>query len=249
MNCPHCQRPLPPCATFCSGCGYQLAPMVPAYPVVDPYAQQYQQYQQQKNALRQNEIGQLENLIRYFSGKQTEYDAYDDACKKLLHYAKGASNALIVWGGILLGIGLIALISFLDSGDLDDGLPVALLMFMLPGMGMVVGGILNKVSSNNKHKQFQQTYQYLSQDLYAHYLGYPNCPVGPEYSNPAILHKLMQILRSGRCDTIQEAINCMIADANHAAITRYCQQIQKETAAINANTRVGTIFAAGRFYR
>ena len=243
MNCPHCQNPVPVGAAFCSRCGNRVTLPQPA---ADPYAQQYQQ---QKASLRQSEMNVLGELIQYFSPKQSEFDAYDDTCKKLLYYARGAKNALLVWGCIAFSIGLLGtIISLSEHASTDDLIGFGILL-MLPGVLMAVGGILMKVNNRSKYRRYAECYAQLSQSLYHHYLGYSNCPVGPEYANPRVLHVLLRILRSGRCDTIKEAINCMVADGNYAAIARYCQQIQQETASINANTRVLAVFAASRFFK
>lgn len=242
MNCPHCQRELPPDTKFCPACGGRVQfepPTLPSY--ADPY--------QQRAEVRQREMNSLGDLIRYFSPKQPEYDAYDDSCKKIIHFARGARSALLVWGCIILSLGLFVFLANIEDADLMDDLVGISVVFLLPGIAMLVGGILLKVNNRKKYDNCMQTYRFLSQSLYKHYYGYPNCPVGPEYTNPRILSILMRNVSSGRCDTIQQSINCMIADANYVIINRYCEQIRQQTASVNAGTGVTTIFAAPEFFR
>lgn len=247
MNCPHCQKELVPGTAFCSNCGRQVAPQAaPVYP--DPYTQQYQQYQQQRGEVRRRELNELGRLHQYFSRKQGVYDAYDQTCGGILHYARGTSNALLIWGCILFSLFMIVYIGFL-TGEFDSDLDTLGIVLGIPGFLMLAGGIIMKVVNRSKYNKCREMYELYSVELYQYYLGCPNCPIGPEYTNPQILAKLMNIINSGRCDTISDSINCMIADSNYATITKYCQDILENTAQINANTRVATIFAPTRLFR
>lgn len=246
MNCPHCKQPLSDGMAFCPGCGNQVSQ--PAYTMVDPYAQQ-QVYLQQKAAARQSEIQILDHTLRHFSMKQTQYDAYDEACRKLIHYGKGARSALIIWGCIVLTFGLIMLISMISDGSVDDGGVAIAVLSIFPGLGMLIGGILMKLNNSKQLAQCQQEYAAYSQELFYHYMLYPNCCVGPEYSNPRVLQILLRNLNSGRCDSIKESINCMIDASGRRDIDRYCQQLSQQTAIVNGSTGVGAIFIPARLFR
>ena len=279
MYCPHCQMLLEHNATFCPGCGRRVdappsfipdlsaspedmpqnphqprnvnqvptaypnvtqsvvvQPVItnPGYPAQDPYIQY-----QQRSAMRQIEISVLSEIIRHFSAQQGSYDAYDSNAKNLVYYAKGATDALLVWGIIVTVLGIIFSNIAVGFG----------MVFWIPGCMMIFGGILMKVSSRNKLNKCRNTHKQLTQELYQHYLKYTNCPVGPEYTNPKILQVLMNILQSGRCDSIKEAINCMLSGGNQKVITRYYQQMQKQVTSLNAELGICVIFAAGHLYR
>lgn len=240
MNCPRCQQPLSSGMAFCPGCGSRVSQEV--FSMVDSYAQQ-------KAAARQGEIKILENLLRHFSLKQTQYDAYDEACRKLIYYGRGARSALIIWGCIILTFGLILLTPMIIDGSAENGGVAVGVLCLVPGMAMLVGGILMKLNNSKRLAQCQQEYAAYSQELFYHYMLCPHCSVGPEYSNPRVLQILMRNLNSGRCDSIKESINCMVEASNRRNIERYCQQLNQQIAAINANTGVGAIFIPARFYR
>ncbi|MBQ3230787.1 MAG: zinc ribbon domain-containing protein [Clostridia bacterium] len=263
MFCPYCGNNVPDGAAFCSSCGNNLsANQAPAQTVVNDYQyqqqqmqQQYmmqqqmqmQQFQMQKNAVRQSEISALDQALRYFSQKRDVFEEYDNVCNLVNHYARGAKSALIVWGAIITSFGFLASLSAIENGF--STFVVFLLLMIVPGLAMITGGILMKINNRKKFNYYQDRYAVLSQELYNFYMSYPECPVGPEYANPDILALIMETLQSGRADTIKEAINLLIQDANDAEYVEYLNAIQENTAAINSQTRVAAIFAAASFFR
>ena len=250
MFCPNCGQTIAEGARFCANCGNNLSAnqvnLVTDYQAVSTM----QQYQLQKSAARQSELRVLDSLIMHFSQKQEQYDNYDTACEAVCHYSRGAKKGLIVWGAILATFGFILLLATAESAV------VGLLLFLLPGLFMVFGGIMMQVANRKNHRQALNIWQQLSDELCAHYAAYPNCPVGPEYSNPQILHTLRSTLQSGRADTIKECLNLMIADANQRAIENYLEDIQHNVEQIQrsaqqsarANT-ASAIFLAASFFR
>ncbi len=197
MFCSVCGQKVPDHSTFCSLCGASVAPTT--YP--NAQAQLQAQYQVQKNAIRQSEIQELNSVIQYFARFRGLFDEFTSVSSQVEHYGRGAKAALIVWGAIILTFGLLI---FGGSGELAAGM-----VFLLPGSAMIVGGILMKVNNRKKYAYYTQRQQELAGQMMDAYDQYPNCPVGPEYCFPAILDLLMDILQSGRADTIKEAINLL----------------------------------------
>lgn len=234
MFCSKCGASLPDGSAFCSACGTNLAAV--AAPV---QVQVMPDYQSQKNAVRQSEINELARTIEYFSHKSDEFEYYDACCTLVNYYAGGAKSSLLVWGCINFTLGLFMLLASAGAASL---------VFLLPGAAMIVGGILMKVNNRKQYNYYQQEYAQISQELYDYYVAFPNCPVGPEYVNPDILELIMGVLQSGRADTIKESINLLIAEANQSEINEYLAEIEQNTAAINAQTRVAAIFAAASFF-
>lgn len=242
MFCPYCGSQTADGASFCVACGKNIAsvaPTQPAQPAVD--------FQANKNAVRQSEINALSKAIRYFSEKQSEFEEYDLVCDLVNDFSRGAKSSLLVWGCIITTFGLFSLLA-VAAEDPSILLPVFLIL-ALPGMLMIAGGILMKVNSKRKYRYFQSEYARLSQELYEHYINYPDCPVGPEYANPEILTILLDIIQSGRADTIKESINLAISDSEQREMNDYLNMIEQNTAAINAQTRVAAFFAAANFFK
>ncbi len=232
MFCPHCGQQVADGAAFCTACGKSVA-STPA-PMID--------FQAQKNAIRQSEIGSLTQALQHFNQKRDEFTEYDYVCELVNHYAKGAKGSLLVWGIIIATAGILMLMA-------PDAFLGALIGFVIPGSAMIFGGIMMKVKNRKNYQYFQNEYARLSQELYDHYVSYPNCPVGPEYANPEILEIILGVLQSGRADTIKEAINLLINDAERSEMSEYLDMIEQNTAAINAQTRVAAVFAAANFFK
>lgn len=235
MFCPHCGQQVADGAAFCTACGKGLTAAPAPSPAID--------FQAQKNAIRQSEISALTKALQYFSQKRDEFTEYDYVCELVNHYARGAKSSLLVWGIIITAFGLLAMMAG------EEAFLGSLLGFVLPGSLMIFGGIMMKVKNRKNYKYFQSEYARLSQELYDHYVNYPNCPVGPEYANPEILEIILGVLQSGRADTIKESINLLINDSERAEMSEYLDMIEQNTAAINAQTRVAAVFAAANFFK
>lgn len=233
MFCPSCGQQIADGSAFCSVCGKSTTNVAPA-PVID--------YQAQKQAVRQSEIKALSQALDHFNQKREEFTEYDCVCELVNHYAQGAKGALLVWGIIIATAGILMLM-------VPEAFLGALIAFVVPGGAMIFGGIMMKVKNRKNYAYFQQEYARLSEELYNHYVSYPNCPVGPEYANPEILEIILGVLQSGRADTIKEAINLLIDDAERSEMSEYLEMIEQNTAAINAQTRVAAVFAAANFFK
>lgn len=248
MYCPNCGYSLADTTKFCPNCGESIAAAPAPVPEAPLRPDPMLQYQMQKNAVRQSEQQELDRLIHHFSQKETQYENYDLATEAVNHYSRGARKGLIVWGAILAAFGFIFLLAQFDS-DASDLATVGLFVFLLPGLFMIFGGIMMQVANKKNYRRAVDIWDQLSMELYNHYTAYPNCPVGPEYSNPQILRALRSTLQSGRADTIKECLNLMVADANQRAMEDYLEQIQRNAAqSARANTATA-IFMAASFFR
>lgn len=234
MFCPHYGQQIADGSAFCSVCGKSTTNVTPA-PVMD--------FQAQKNAVRQSEISALSQALQHFNQKRDEFTEYDYVCELVNHYSQGAKSSLLVWGILIATAGLLCCMAD------EEALLGSLIGFVVPGAAMIFGGIMMKVKNRKNYAYFQQEYARLSEELYNHYVSYSNCPVGPEYANPEILEIILGVLQSGRADTIKEAINLLIDDAERNEMSEYLDMIEQNTAAINAQTRVAAVFAAANFFK
>lgn len=245
MFCPYCGTKMVDNASFCINCGKQIVssfestePMKYTANIVEA---QVQQYQAQKNAIRKSELNTLTTAYSHFSKKANQFKEYDSVCDRLNYYARGSSNALLIWGSIITTFAwLLAVVAII--GDARDSWIV--LLPLSAGVLMIIGGILTKVFWRRKQACVIERYAQLSKELYNHYIMCPNCPVGPEYANPEILRQFLTVLQSGRADTVKESINIVIEGKNKAKVQEYLAAIEQNTSQI----KVATFFAAARFF-
>lgn len=230
MYCVNCGAEILENATFCSACGTRIA----------QNQTQTENFQSQKDIIHKNEIFKLKMAINYFSQKYNQYKAYDKACAMLNEYSRPASKALIIWGCIILTIGLMLCIATLSVQSV--------VLVLIPGIAMLIGGIFMQVNNRRKYRSAKYEYTCLSRELYKHYASYTNCPVGAEFTNPETLQKILSVLISGRADTIKESINILLSDVDRAQINKYIKSIQKNTMEMNRNTAVSAFFIAARFF-
>jgi uncharacterized Zn finger protein (UPF0148 family) len=249
MYCPNCGTALTDDAIFCIKCGKRV-PDDSAQSVPAPTEQPAQTYHEQKYEVRKNELSTLNNLIEYFSQKQASYDRYDEACAMLNRLSRGASNALLIWGGIVLGIFIITILCvFSDPTDLFTEIFVSVVFLLLPGGAMLTGGILKKTRHRHLYYQYQYQYIELSQGLHQHFFDYPDCPIPPECTNPRILAKLQQIIVSGRSDTIKQGLNNLFASSNHRGLAQYQEILKRNTADCNWRKGLKFIFLPPRYFK
>lgn len=233
MFCNNCGSQVPDGASFCNNCGASIAGAAQA---------QMQQFQNQKNAVRQSEIASLEDAIAYFGQKRDLYNEYDLVSELVIDFARGAKKSLLVWGIIISALGVLMLLAGPEAF-------AGALLFIFPGAAMIVGGILMQVNNKKKYAYFSSEYTRISAELTDYYNAYPNCPVGAEYSNPEILESILGVLRSGRADTIKESINLLISDAERSEMQATMQAIEAYTAKTSASASTAAFFAAANFFK
>ena len=239
MFCPNCGQQVADGAVFCTNCGTNLNGQMPVQ-------QAQPDYVQQNYSVRENELGLLSEIWRYFSQLTAKYREYDATCKQVNYYAQGASVALLVWGCILASICLLFAIIFSTDYYTQDAVPVFLLLFLFPGSLMILGGILMQVNNRKKLSRYRAQYAQILQEIYSFYAAYSGCPVGLEYTNPDALAYLLKQMQSGRAYTIRDAINLTVSQKANQ-INQYTERIQRNTREINQQGNFPVILPANMF--
>lgn len=248
MFCSRCGRENFDGSAFCSACGAELKGgmgNMNSAPALDYNAQmmQAQQYQMQKNMIRQGEMELLARVYEHFNIKRGTFQEYDRVGAQLSRYLRGAKSGLLVWGIIVT-----TLSSWLTLACIQSEAVVVPLIFLFIGAGMLTGGIMMKVNNRKQCRRYEAEYIRLSEELNEHYMAYPQCPVGAEYSNPEIIEVIMGVIDSGRADSIKEAINVMINEVNQAEMRAYLQNIESYARSTSASATTGAVFAAASFF-
>ncbi len=248
MFCSNCGTKLLDNALFCTNCGKKVAEMPivqyvqqPAPVIMMPSVIQ----QAETETLRKLELSILDKVFQFFSKKHLQYDAYDDVCEKINKFSRGSSNALIIWGSIFSSLLFIFVVI---SAITNEWASSELYILTAPGVFMLIGGILLKINSGSKLRYYLEGYTNLSQELYNYYCEYEDCPVVAEYTNPRILYSLSTLIKTGRANTVNEAINVLNSKTNPAVVNRHITELKNNTFEINAKTRVPVIFAPSKFF-
>lgn len=274
MFCTNCGQQVADGATFCTACGCKLGAYVEQEPIpqapvqqepvqqipvqqipvqqipvqqVPVQTQQPADFQDQKNAIRDSEMNALSAAWNYFSQLKYKFQEYDRVCKQVMHFARGARSALLIWGCIATGIGLFFTLVFATDPDVQELILPFLCFFGIPGLLMIAGGILMKVNNRKKFAKYQKQYVQLAQELYYYYAAYPNCPIGMEYSNPDAIVYLMKMIQSGRAYTIRDSINLLLGERANR-INRYTERLLQSTRNVNAQGNI-PIFLPGELFR
>lgn len=224
-------------------------------------------------SIRRNELSEMDKLINYFSIKQNVYDEYDLVSDMICRLAGGTSKAPLVWGIIVMAIGLLfsciclGLVISLGIDYFDFASFVADFFFVLlfMGGGSALIGLFLSLKKKRKKQLIDYTDRYyrLSDELYKYYCGYEECPIGPEYTNPKNLLVVKRTIISGRANTITDALNVLVEDAfradmkNIALLTaqyaqqsaQYAQQSAENTNSIRKTSVVSAVFAVANYFR
>lgn len=192
-------------------------------------------------------ILELERTLAHSEEKKAEYEQFDKLTVEKANLDVPDGCSLFLGGVILWFIVFMILISTNISSVLpaEPMIIVSTVVFVIILPIWSYGAVHANV--NNKSAEIDKQLSELRTSLEQHFSAYKNPPVGFEYSHPAILIELIHIMKSGRADTIKEAINCLIEDIHRQEMLN----VQKETAknaedAANA-ARATAMFSAVAF--
>lgn len=180
-------------------------------------------------------LNELNESFNYFSKVKSSYETY------IGNYAKLASlkqPSLFLWmiTGVASGGLLFILFSLLTNIE-EFLLLIVFICFMTFSIML-----LRWLSHLKKIRVLKKGMSESEKIIKSHYSGKENCILAIEYTNPEVILTLENLLRSGRADTLKEAINTMIDDYRHNQILANQSNLIK---AQNLNT--ATLTAIGFF--
>ena len=241
MFCPQCGSQLTANAAFCPNCGNALntnqtpsntqpapvqaavqAPVVPAAPVTPVAAPVYQV------PMRETEIRLLQGTVDYFAQKIDLYREYDRVSDQVKEDADAPGAGYIVWSVILSLFSLVLIGTAFSAPRPDDTVTTIAgigAVIMLLAIGLIVIRAVKGTKKSNAYDQSVSRYWNIYNELYAHYKGFPNCPVSMEYTHPEILAVVLRNLQTGRNDNIQGALLRAIDDADDDDIEDYMDDL------------------------
>lgn len=267
--CSKCGSQVENDAVFCYQCGskiYNPSQVKSEDTVISPANTLNSQMPMQQNT-RAESIAELDRMISYFDKKQDEYDEYDKYSEKVTYYSNprtrvsvdvGRGTGFKVTGIVIFAISLTFLmvscgLSGIGSSSWDFLFILFILLIAVGGFLIMVGEGKNKSfvdaqkqTKQNLLKEFQKKRNSVAESLTDYYQGYENCKVSSLYSNPKILSIIKGILISGRADTLKEAINLMIQDANYTE-KELQAAMTSQSASAAGSTKAATFFSVSQF--
>ena len=176
------------------------------------------------------------------------FNNYFRACEAVNYYSRGAKSALLVWGIIVTALGMLfTLIGAIDSTYPEEILPF-LIIFLLPGMAMLAGGITMKAVSRKKFANAKEEYVRLARELNALYYNCPACPLRPEFVDPDTLAKLRFMLQSGRAHSLSEAVYLLSDGYPQSRLNNYINTLADHTKDVNQQNSISCIFVPASLF-
>lgn len=200
--------------------GYGYPPQAVAYQNIN-YAEE-----------REKNLNEITRMINHFSPKVDIYQDYENCKTDIVRYSR-SSVAPLVWGIIVVLFGLIPAFGAITANYKDTIIQNAIIagVLILIGAGLITLFILKKVYNKKKVDALYEKLGELSTELNLLYNGFSNCVLPAEYTDPRILFKIQSLIVSGRCITIGNALNAMLAVRNtYMRINAAKTQFLKDTA-------------------
>lgn len=229
MFCSNCGKQVSDTSAFCIFCGNQIQ-------AKGQYNTEIYKSNLSRNNIRNEEVKELKRMINYFSLKQNNiYQALEECSFRLKRLDEQKSRALLVFGIIFtasFGVFLLSVLSHFEKTK-DVGITLFLLVFFFlftaaPGILMISGYKKYSRAFEAKREVVLKEYHNIANEFKNQYLAYQNCPIGIEYCTPEFLTCLLEIILSGRADTIKEALNLVIDDSKYQELTKRLKAIEKD---------------------
>lgn len=245
--CSNCGKRLTENERFCSRCGTMVENQTKGL------QERQQVFASEKNADRKRALDELQRAYSWFSKKAESYDKYDRLTSRLSKMNKVGKIPMLVWGCILSALGMMLML-FVIEYRLSGFLFFSITM-LLAGPALIVFFFVSESGRKRNVQKMQANLEQIGAELTEHYLAFGECSFGAEYSNPQILAKILNLVQSGRADTIKEGINIMISDLKMnemvelSRITAQNSEIAAKNAASAARgTKASAVFSAASFF-
>lgn len=160
---------------------------------------------------RAEAMDRMTRMIRHFSEKRAEYEELESVASRMSREQAGIGKTPLIIGILLTVVGILLLARQNDPSKA----PTFILMVLLPGLILIGLFILRVVLTRKKLAALSARRNELLDILHRHYDAFPYCPVGFEYTHPADLESLYDILRQGKATSIKEALNLFFREQGH----------------------------------
>lgn len=159
---------------------------------------------------------ELKKLIRYFDFMRAQYSEYEYCNQKLdLLDKKGyVPIGVLVFGIIMMGVTTwLSVLVALRAFKLYNGLILWLAMFFVDGLYAAVAYSRSLKDNRKKIKKYLGREVELAKQLTNYYNDYGPCLLEAKYTDPRILDRLQNIIKSGRASSLEQALDLLFEDS------------------------------------
>ncbi len=154
--------------------------------------------------VRQRSLADMEHMVEYFGVKKPQYDEFDKVSDEI---AKRSEKSFAGW--IIAAVAMVLI-----------GIFAKAFFFYILAAGFVALFILQMKKNKDKLAAAKARQDALGNELAEYYNDYGYCAVGMEYTKPATLMAIYDLIRKGRASTPGDAINIYLADLEQAEMHR-----------------------------
>ena len=240
MYCTNCGAEIREESRFCKSCGVEIKKFSKKQ---ETYNTAYQS--QTYHSVRKESMEQLRDMYNYFSVKEAAYEELINLDIELSSPIQ-VSNKGKIWGLILTIFGSCCVPLAIAAHSIEAF--IAVIIILGPGIFLLTSRSrkIKRIQLDRENKR--QRMQVIAEDVVAHYNNYGPCPIGVEFTDPKSLEALYEVIRSGRADTLKEAINVLAADNHMAEMERLQSATAQAAWETCAAARLNAGFTAANYF-
>lgn len=159
---------------------------------------------------------ELKKLIRYFDFMRAQYSEYEFCNQKLDFLDKKGyvPIGVLIFGIIMMGVTTwLSVLVSLRAFKLYNGLILWLAMFFVDGLYSAVAYSRSLKDNRKKIKKYLGREVELAKQLTNYYNDYGPCLLEAKYTDPRILDRLQNIIKSGRASSLEQALDLLFEDS------------------------------------
>ena len=159
---------------------------------------------------------ELKKLIRYFDFMRIQYSEYEFCNQKLDFLDKRGyiPIGVLIFGIIMMGVTTwLSVLVALRAFKLYNGLILWLAMFFVDGLYSAVAYSRSLKDNRKKIKKYLGREVELARQLTNYYNDYGPCLLEAKYTDPRILDRLQNIIKSGRASSLEQALDLLFEDS------------------------------------
>ena len=159
---------------------------------------------------------ELKKLIRYFDFMRAQYSEYEFCNQKLDFLDKKGyvPIGVLIFGIIMMGVTTwLSVLVALRAFKLYNGLILWFAMFFVDGLYAAVAYYRSLKDNRKKIKKYLGREVELAKQLTNYYNDYGPCLLEAKYTDPRILDRLQNIIKSGRASSLEQALDLLFEDS------------------------------------